>query len=346
MNDTLDAVAAARSDSLGWAPTSTEIAVFLERLAGASPSGDDAARIDRISALERLKSAAAAQARETVAFKSSQLAEQRCAGLPAGRRGAGIGAQVALARRESAHRGGRLVGLADALAHELPHTMTALVNGEISEWRAVLVARETCCLAREHRVQVDRLLAAELPILSDRQVAAQARRHAYRLDPHAVVNRASRAEAERRVTIRPAPDTMALVSALLPAAQGVATYAALTRAADAARAAADERTRGQVMADTLVQRVTGQAPSRSDSDRSPTGGRRADPDGWRPDSGHLGRLRATPRAVHPPFASRPSIRDSSLAAASLHRAGHRSFDSGRHPTPGVRSRPSPPSDHP
>jgi hypothetical protein len=41
--------------------------------------------------------------------------------------------------------------------------------------------------------------------------------------------------------------------------QAVAAYAALTREADTARAAGDPRSRSQVMADTLVQRLTGQA---------------------------------------------------------------------------------------
>jgi hypothetical protein len=44
------------------------------------------------------------------------------------------------------------------------------------------------------------------------------------------------------------------VSALLPVAQGVGVYAALKRAADTTF---DDRSRGQVMADTLVERVTG-----------------------------------------------------------------------------------------
>ena len=70
--------------------------------------------------------------------------------------------------------------------------------------------------------------------------------------------RSAKAVEERRVTIRPAPDTMTVVSALLPAAQGVAAFAALTRDADTRRAAGDGRTRGQVMADTLVERLTGQ----------------------------------------------------------------------------------------
>ena len=38
-----------------------------------------------------------------------------------------------------------------------------------------------------------------------------------------------RAEADRMVSIRPAPDTMTYVTALLPVAQGVGVYAALNR---------------------------------------------------------------------------------------------------------------------
>jgi hypothetical protein len=45
---------------------------------------------------------------------------------------------------------------------------------------------------------------------------------------------------------------MSYLTGLLPVAQGVACLAVLTRAADAARATGDERSRGQVMADTLV----------------------------------------------------------------------------------------------
>ncbi|MCW2663484.1 MAG: hypothetical protein JWP83_4636 [Mycobacterium sp.] len=69
-----------------------------------------------------------------------------------------------------------------------------------------------------------------------------------------VVDRAAKAEEERTVTIRPAPDTMTYVTALLPVSQGVSVYAALKRAADTTF---DDRTRGQAMADTLVERVTG-----------------------------------------------------------------------------------------
>ncbi len=137
----------------------------------------------------------------------------------------------------------------------MPRTLAALADGTISEWRATLICRETVGLSREHRAMVDAELEGRLGGAGDRRVVQLARAAAYRLDPQAVVDRSARAVSDRRVTIRPAPDTMASVSALLPVEAGVAVYAALRRAADSSIAAGDERGRGQVMADLLVDRV-------------------------------------------------------------------------------------------
>lgn len=71
------------------------------------------------------------------------------------------------------------------------------------------------------------------------------------------LKRNRRAESERRVSLRPAPDTMAYLTALVPMAQGVAAYAALTRAAETAKSGGDPRGIGQLMADLLVTRTTG-----------------------------------------------------------------------------------------
>ena len=51
---------------------------------------------------------------------------------------------------------------------------------------------------------------------------------------------------------------MLSLNALLPVAQGVATYAALRRHAESLRAQGNPRSIAQIMADTLVARVTGQ----------------------------------------------------------------------------------------
>jgi len=52
---------------------------------------------------------------------------------------------------------------------------------------------------------------------------------------------------------------MAILTGYLPMEQGVACYAALRQHADTAVATGDNRTQDQIMADTLVERVTGQA---------------------------------------------------------------------------------------
>ncbi len=223
----------------------------------------DAERIDLIRSLEELKAGAeAAQARLTADFDSSQRAEQAAKGLPARRQGEGIAGQIAFARRESPVRGGIHLGLAKVLVHEMPGTLAAMTRGRLSEYRATLLARETAGVSREDRATIDATMTADLDALEgtgDRSLVDQARRLAYELDPESVVRRNRKAESERTVTIRPAPDTMSYVTALVPVVQGVAMYAALKREADSARASGDPRANGQVMADTMVQRVTGQA---------------------------------------------------------------------------------------
>jgi hypothetical protein len=176
--------------------------------------------------------------------------------VPADRRGQGVGLQVALARRESHSRGARHLGLARTLAAELPHTLAALRAGRISEWRATLICRETACLTRDDRAHIDQSLDDQTLVgRGERELVAELRRLAYRLDPQSVVARRRRAESQRFVSLRPAPDTMTYLTALLPVAAGVATFAALTKAASAARSAGDPRSKGQVMADLLVTRV-------------------------------------------------------------------------------------------
>jgi hypothetical protein len=199
------------------------------------------------------------QARLSVRVDELARGRQRADAEPPERLGAGIGTQIALARMESPHRGGRHHGLAKALMSELPQTLDAMGRGDVSEWQATLVARETACLNADARRAIDARIAGRLATWGDAQTVREVRKLAYAADPGATVARHAQAASERRVTIRPAPDTMCFLTALLPAAQGVTAYAALVREADRARAAGDSRGKGQVMADTLVERITGQS---------------------------------------------------------------------------------------
>ena len=243
----------------------TELAgVATPRLQADKPS--DASQhelVDQIRALEELKAAAsAAQARAAALFDAATRRGQEAAGVKREEWSRGIGAQIGFARRESPHRGVLLLGLARVLAHEMPHTLQALSEGIISEWRATILVRETACLTLADRQRIDELVAgdqAELERLGDRRLIARIKGLACRMDPSSVVSRAAKAVSERFVSCRPAPDTMTYLTGLLPVAQGVEVYAVLCREADRMRAAGDPRGRGQIMADTLVERITGRS---------------------------------------------------------------------------------------
>ncbi|WP_193591710.1 HNH endonuclease signature motif containing protein [Paenarthrobacter sp. YJN-5] len=229
--------------------------------ASVEPHETARALIEQLRVLEDMKSAISGlQAKIAASFELAQRQADAAAGVPAPKQGGGAAAQIALARRESPHRGSRLLGLAKALVKEMPRTLAALDSGLLNEWRATLLVKETACLSAEDRCAVDEELAPDtgtLDGMGDRAIIAAAKAAAYRRDPRSVTRRAAHAAKERHVSIRPAPDTMTYLTALLPVAQGVAAYKALKEAADSARCSGDERSRGQVMADTLVERLTG-----------------------------------------------------------------------------------------
>src|SRR6476620_10155980 len=235
------------------------IAAVIAMLAELDTNVSDAERIDRLTALERVKSAvavAAAQARVTDAFNRSQLPRLVEGGADARDARRSVCAQVALARRDSPHKGSRHVGLAATLVHEMPGVLHALERGETSEWRATVIARETAHLDKEQRAQIDTAIADHLGQWGDARTERETRAWVHRLDPDGAAARAGKAATDRRVSIRPAPDCMTYLTALLPVKEGVAVYGELHRRAMSAACDPDEhRSRGQVMADTLVDRV-------------------------------------------------------------------------------------------
>jgi hypothetical protein len=220
----------------------------LVRALDSSSGLDDTQRIDAIRALERLVcTATAAQASLAAELEDSHDED----------RPRGVAHQVAYARRESPHRGQRHLALARIVRGELPHTWSAWREGRITEWKATLVARETACLTLAERLAVDETIASDreaLERMGVRQLQLAVASEAARIDPASVVARRRKAEADRHVSLRPAPDTMVWLTALLPVKDGVSLYASPQHKADEARASGDPRTRGQVMCDELVGR--------------------------------------------------------------------------------------------
>jgi hypothetical protein len=245
----------------GEAFSAGDLTGLLARLSIPTPDVTDAQRIDVIRALEGLKAAvAAAQVRQVAAFAASQEAEQEARGVRAEELGRGVAGQVGLAMRASHRAARRFTGLSRVLVRELPHTLAALEAGLITQRRALLVAQHTIWLSREDREAVDAEIAGRLPSWGDRRVETEVRKRAYERDKAGSLARQARAETDRRVSVRPAPDTMAYLTALLPVASAVACQVKLQAAADALRAAGDERSRGQIMADLLVDAITGRTP--------------------------------------------------------------------------------------
>jgi hypothetical protein len=127
--------------------TAQEVRGATARLGSSALPDSDRQRVAEIRALEELKCAAEA--------RQAALA----AGLSAGKATA---AEVGIARRESHHRGRQHLSLARVAPSELPNAWAVGRAGRVSEWRVSILARETACLTLEHRLLIDRELAATL----------------------------------------------------------------------------------------------------------------------------------------------------------------------------------------
>lgn len=216
---------------------------LLERLKAVAAAAQARITVDLVESQEQMADAARARARaaadagdfETWRAERDAARAASCEETPAsetGRRGrrrprtdVGVQAQVALARRVSPAAGSRHVCTARALVRHMPQALAALEAGVLSERRADLLVQETAILTAEQRGLVDAELGTrwggELEGLGDRELVRRVKAVCYRIDAQSVVARALQAESDRRVSLRPAPDTMSYLTALLPVAQGL-----------------------------------------------------------------------------------------------------------------------------
>ena len=102
-----------------------------------------------------------------------------------------------------------------------------------------------------------RTICSRCPITSKARTAA--RRRAFELNPDAAQSAAEVARRERFVTVRPTVGVgTAALTAIVPAEQAELCHAALTHQAQWFGTAATNARVSQIMADTLVERITGQ----------------------------------------------------------------------------------------
>lgn len=229
-------------------------------LAQASSGSPAETMLRAIGDLERLRHRIdGMQALLEVEFRREQIRAQQEARVRREHLGRGIAEEIALARGMSPKRAGDQLALRRVLVESMPRVHALVMSGGVSGWAAEQAAQAAIVLDDDDRDQVDRELAPRIAGMKPSSVKGAAQRIADRLDQESAVRRLRRAESERHVSIRPVADGMVRLSALLPARAGVATFAALHRHAATARASGDPRSKGQMMADALVERITGLA---------------------------------------------------------------------------------------
>ena len=227
----------------------------------------------------------ALQSRWTLAFARAEAAAQTAHGeVQPEKLERSIAGQIAYACRVSPTEGRKRVRVARDLNDGLDHLRRLFGAGEVSAYKVSTVVTATSHLDAAERAEVDRLLATrDIAHVGVGTLRGLARQFAAQVAPEKFRTRCATARSGRRVTLRPAADGMTDLIAHLPAEQGAACYAALQKAFNDASVdpAPMTRGRGQVMADTLVERVTGQATADAREHRGP--GRGPDRGARRPD---------------------------------------------------------------
>ena len=237
------------------------VQVLVDAVAGLAmmePAANDAELIEQIAWLERLAAATAgAQLQMMAEFAAAQVAKRKGLSLEERLCATGVKEQLAMARNVSPSQAARDLTLGKALRDRFPRIGQSLRGGETSAFAARLIVEETRPVSDDTARMIDRRHAGELTAMTATRASRAARFLGMQADPAGYVEAARKSPEQRRVTTRPAPDTMVWLSALLPVATGVGAYACLDRDARAAVAAGDGRSLDQVRADLLVQRVTG-----------------------------------------------------------------------------------------
>jgi hypothetical protein len=163
--------------------------------------------------------------------------------------------EVAVALGMSGSAASRLLTESLHLVTALPGTLGALERGQLS-WSHVRVLTDLVApLPDDVRAQAEQRLLCRLTEKTPAQLRVAARRVVQRLDAATVSRRVREAVRDRRVSLYPAEDGMATLSATLPSPVARAVHDALAQYADAAATDGDERTKGQRMADCLVDLV-------------------------------------------------------------------------------------------
>jgi hypothetical protein len=220
------------------------------------PQECGASRIDAIVAYDRVAAAAkAGQLRQIAALYAERV---ELLGIGHGDPALSVIGEIAMARNISPSAAGTLFALAVGM-NRLPRVLALLESGQISERVAQAVVMESAALSVDDFDILDAEIAPVLPGLTHVRAGQLTARAVIRIDAEAARIRANRNRADQRVSMFPETDGVAVLQVRGPAEQIVATYNTLDGWARGLHATGDERTIGQIMCQTLVERVTGLA---------------------------------------------------------------------------------------
>lgn len=220
------------------------------------PPEDAALIVAELEAAEAAKNALAAyQARLAARLLAVRQHEAEAAGRSTLRVRSGAVSELSIARRTSRWRAARLMTLAETVHAQTPRALQGFTRGTLGEERVAMLVAETAHVDPEVRTAIDEEFAEELAELSEKQAVRRIRAAVIEADPQGALARQRRAEADRYVSTRPAPDGMLSLCALLPALTGVAVAEGLKARARRLRGAGDARTLAQIQADTLAEAV-------------------------------------------------------------------------------------------
>lgn len=176
-------------------------------------------------------------------------------------------AELALTLAINEKSAGRKMSMASTLVHRLPKTLQAMQRGDIDSHKASKIVGPTACLSHEHVQQVDEIMAGRLGGKTPTQLRRATTYAVGKVDPEGSAQRAARRRAQRRLELVHREDSMATITAYLPAEVAGAAYARIDRLARMSRGADESRTLDQLRADVFAETVLGKADGRSAAGR-------------------------------------------------------------------------------
>lgn len=213
-------------------------------------------RIEAVRELDRL--IRSAQAEQTAQIGALHTERTKLMRLGEGDPTLSVIGEIGLARHIGPGAASSQVVLAIGMT-QMPRVFELFRTGVISEATARGVVTETMSLSPDDLIVADAELADKLPGLTTVKARHAAARVVISIDAEAAHMRARRNRADARVSMFPETDGVATLHVRGPAEQITAAFKALDDWATGLRSTGDPRSRGQIMQQTLVERVTGMA---------------------------------------------------------------------------------------